>query len=152
MKKIVLFVFCFCFLMLLFQENSFACSCAVAAPLPSLRKQVSGARKESKAVFSGKVVEVNRNAQSQFITVKFKVENSWKGNITQEVSITTGLGSGDCGYSFEVGKSYLVYAYGSNENSLQTNICQRTGSLTDSSKDIKMLGKGTIKPLKKNND
>jgi len=44
----------------------------------------------------------------------FLVENIYKGKITSDtLTIYTGLGGGDCGIRFEIGKKYIVY--GENE-------------------------------------
>ena len=75
------------------------------------------------------------------VIVKFRVESSWKGKLLTELRLTTGLGNGDCGYPFEVGQKYLVYAYGSDVNRLGTNICQRTVDLIEAAADLKALGK-----------
>ena len=95
----------------------------------------------------GNVMEILGDRDSSAVVVKFRVKSTWKGRLTKRVSVSTGRGHGDCGYQFEVGQSYLVYAYGSDENSLSTNICQRTARLSESAADIKLLGKG--KPLSK---
>lgn len=43
--------------------------------------------------------------------VFLNVNNIFKGNkTTQTIRIITGMGGGDCGYSFKAGKSYIVYA------------------------------------------
>jgi hypothetical protein len=73
------------------------------------------------------------------------VEKLWKGVLPEEISIVTGRGNGDCGYRFEVGGSYLVYAYGSDESSLSTNICQRTAKLSVAQADLKVLGRGKVR-------
>lgn len=101
---------------------------------------VTKARNKAKAVFSGEVVEVIQNPQVFYVEVKFKVENSWKQARADEVIIRTGRGGGDCGYHFDVGQRYLVYAYGSNETKLETNISQRTRMLADAGEDLRLRG------------
>jgi hypothetical protein len=54
--------------------------------------------------------------------VKFRVEKYWKGVLTTEMIVVTGRGGGDCGYRFEVGARYLIFAYGG-DTKLETNIC-----------------------------
>jgi hypothetical protein len=87
-------------------------------------------------------MQILQESGSYGVLVRFRVESVWKGKAFQEVTIFTGQGGGDCGYRFEVGESYLVYAYGSNEN-LSTNICQRTAPRSADG-DMKLLGKGKI--------
>lgn len=119
---------------------AFACTCSLPDPGKSLRKQVAEERNESRAVFVGEVVEVTSDPNLLEVEVKFKVERSWKGFRASEITITTGRGGGDCGYRFEIGERYLVYASGS-EKQLGTNICQRTALLVDAKDDLKLLGK-----------
>ena len=72
---------------------------------------------------------------------------SFKGHLTNDtVSIITGFGHGDCGYNFEVGKEYIVYAndeinigYGKIKkvpNTFETNICTRTCTLNNLELDL----------------
>ena len=45
------------------------------------------------------------------LIVFLNVNTVFKGNrTTQKIRIITGIGGGDCGYSFKAGKSYIVYA------------------------------------------
>jgi hypothetical protein len=75
--------------------------------------------------------------------VKFRVEKYWKGVLTTEMIVVTGRGGGDCGYRFEVGARYLIFAYGG-DTKLETNICQRTKGLEEATEDLKLLGKGKV--------
>ncbi len=117
---------------------TYGCSCDLPTN-QSPKKQVKEALAKSKAVFLGKVISINRINYSSEVTIE--VIKSWKHIKTKKVVIYTGVGSGDCGYLFEIGKSYLVYAYG-DLNGLETNICQRTTELEDARNDLKILGKG----------
>jgi hypothetical protein len=100
---------------------------------------IAAARKSATAVFSGKVMSIE-NQSTLLVRVTFLVESAWKGQVAKSVTIQTGGGGGDCGYRFEIGERYLVYAYGSAE-SLSTNICQRTRPLSASAVDRKSLKK-----------
>lgn len=74
---------------------------------------------------------------------KVLVLTKYKGKIKSDtLTIITGVGGGDCGYEFEVGKKYIIY--GSNEkhigygktqklpsNTFTTDICTRTVSYND---------------------
>ena len=128
-------------LLLLAEVEDFACTCALPFPKPPLQKQVRVALNESRAVFSGKVLEVTEDPQTPHVTVRLSVERVWKGSPREEVRILTGRGGGDCGYQFEVGQSYLVYAYRWREGELGTNICQRTAKLSEASGDLRVLGR-----------
>lgn len=125
------------FLLLFFAaENSYACSCVYLSNL-TLKQEVEAAFTNSVAVFSAEVLEINEKPNVYNVSVKFKVNKSWKGIKTKEIVLTTGRGGGDCGYRFEVGKKYLVYAYGKT-NELGTGICSRT-AFVEGNKDIKIL-------------
>ncbi len=117
-----------------------ACTCAL--PLSNLthKQQVKKAKNESSAVFVGKVMKVVRNPDEFGVSVKFQVDKIWKGKLSRDVTIFTGRGGGDCGYQFEVGGTYLVYATGVRER-LSTSICLRTASWSVDG-DVKHLGKG----------
>jgi hypothetical protein len=119
-----------------------ACTCELPQPGKTLSQQVAEAREKSKAVFSGVALEVIENPQVFYVEVKFRVQRSWKLVNTDEITIRTGRGRGDCGYRFEIGESYLVYAYGSDESHLETNICQRTTRQADAGEELRLLGKG----------
>lgn len=119
-----------------------ACTCLVSSK--PLRTEVTQARNDSRALFSGKVLQITEDPQTFLLTVKLKVERVWKGSMPAEAIIETGRGGGDCGYGFEVGERYLVYASGSNESKMQTNICQRTARLSDAARDLRILGRGKV--------
>jgi hypothetical protein len=116
-----------------------ACTCNLPQLNRTLRQQVNQSRKHARAVFSGSVLRIDEAGDSMRVT--FKIEGSWKGALSKEVVVVTGRGGGDCGYRFEVGQNYLVYAYGVGEAGLGTNICQRTMPLAPGAGDLKILGK-----------
>jgi hypothetical protein len=99
------------------------------------------ARQKAKAVFVGKVLAVDSPSELLYNKVTIELESAWKGIRPAKLIILTGRGSGDCGYRFEVGETYLVFAYQYNKSYLGTNICQRTNVLSNASVDLKHLGK-----------
>lgn len=120
MKKIV---FILSILVLLtVTEKSFACSCKLNTK--PHKTQVKEAFDNSVAVFSGEVLEITPKGEYE-MTVKISVARSWKGNLLQEINLTTAKDSAMCGFSFQTGQKYLIYGYGTIE-SLSTNICSRT--------------------------
>lgn len=54
----------------------------------------------------------------------------------ENIEIATGSGGGDCGYPFQVGMDYVVYAYKNAEGRLETGICTRTRPLAQASEDL----------------
>lgn len=144
MKKIFfLTLVSFCFFTFGAAE-SFACSCILDEETPA-EIQIKKAYESAAAVFSGEVVEITKEPDDFNVRVKLKLEKSWKSDLSEEVIIRTGINDGLCGYKFEIGKKYLVYASGENEN-LRTDICRRTASLSKNS-DIVVLDK-IKKPIK----
>jgi hypothetical protein len=124
-----------------------ACTCELDLFQASETTKVRRARGEASAVFSGRVVELIRPADAHFFRVRFHVDRVWKGSVAAEAIVETGLGSGDCGYSFSKDETYLVYAYsGESGGPLGTNICQRTRLLSAAAADTRALGRGR-KPL-----
>lgn len=134
-------------LVFIYAMPTWACTCVDLPDIP-LDKQVREAVKDSARVFNGKVTKVvmpEDGAYSQ-VTVYFAIQKTWKGKARKTLILKTGLGGGDCGYRFEVGKTYLVYAYSTDEQmpnnngvTLETNICSRTQILNRATKDIEIL-------------
>lgn len=138
--KTSFFVFVICVLMLFAAANeTLACSCASAFLKTTLNQAVREAYKDSDAVFSGEVLKIDKNPNSNFAAVKFKVDKNWKGKNSSILSVRTAASSAECGYYFEIGKKYLVYAYRDNR-SLHVSICSRT-ALLDADPDPAILNK-----------
>lgn len=103
--------------------DALACSCEG-------EESVKNAIKHSDAVFSGVVIsktftnnvdslgvttvaDTNNTAQHQlsYAVVTFKIDKMHKGKIVSDtIIILTPKNSGACGYNFEVGQKYIVYA------------------------------------------
>src|SRR5262245_9771563 len=134
-----------------FEGTGWACSCRGA-------EGPSAAYRSAKAVFLGIAVvhspqtrktEVYRisgkNAgkkealEIEGYSFTFEIEEAFKGIKGKSVKIATDAGGGSCGYFFEVGKEYLVYAYGASEDSLTASICTRTRSVSDAQDDLALL-------------
>jgi hypothetical protein len=106
----------------------FACSCAE----PLLPRE---AAEKAAAVFTGVVTSHELVTRQDSPSgeprrhYQFTATDVFKGEVGTTVDVYTGLGGGDCGYSFEIGQKYLVYAYGTPPR-LNTNICSRTKIIT----------------------
>lgn len=139
------------FFILVAFEAAYACSCARSGPPCNYYGSTS-------VIFLGRVVGA---AQQRTITdkdgqkttfdvgtIRFLVQENYKGASGYEVEINSGTGGGDCGYWFLRNESYVVYAYRSTEdNKLYTNICTRTAHVTDAKEDLEYLrGLATAKP------
>ena len=76
-------------------------------------------------------------------TVGFRVSTVWKGDVARNVEVVTQPTGGACGYPFEEGVSYIVYASGSAAgDDLSAGICSRTGPLAQAGEDLSALGRG----------
>jgi hypothetical protein len=131
--------------MTIFHSSSvYACSCAQP-------QTVNDQFSRSEAVFAGKVLEVKEQKNvngSMTRAALFDVSRIWKGGTESQIIIHTGSGGGDCGFNFEKGKEYLVYAgtstmYGGKEL-LVTIMCDRTVALDQAKADLAVLGAGKI--------
>ncbi len=138
MKKIVFCLFSFIIIFAANYSASHACSC-LAPETDDLRVLVETDYKNSTAVFSGEVIEITRDEAAMEIRVKFRREKNWKGDAPEEFILKTADNSAMCGYNFEKGKKYLVYARGDKAD-LRAEICTRTAPLA-ANKDIKILEK-----------
>jgi len=119
-------------------QYAYACSCASrGGPSPS------EAFEKSTAVFSGEVIEIDKNDSSNIKTVKFDVQRVWKGVSGNQTTVITGSGDANCGYPFVMNETYLIYAVG---DPLYTQSCGRNTLFADSYDDLRVLGPGTEVP------
>ena len=72
-------------------------------------------------------------------TAQFRVEKVWKGTVKPLLKVRTGFGGGDCGYDFEVGKPYLVFAQGS-KPPYYTGMCSGTAPAEHGGRELENLG------------
>lgn len=82
----------------------------------------------SKEIFSKNDHEITGLRQT-YLKYKVKIIAVQKGKITSKI-LTIATSQGDCGYNFEKGKTYIIYAGYHKENKrdkfLYTSICTRT--------------------------
>ena len=74
------------------------------------------------------------------LSISFELSALWKGELRKDVAIRTGLWDALCGYHFELGEQYLVYAYSSGDGALHAGICSRTNVLAAAAEDMEQLG------------
>ena len=126
-------------------EQVYACSCVQpGSPSEELEK--------FSAVFAGTVVSVQHSydrdgrsvSREDRSTIGFEVSAVWKGAVYEDMSITTPPTGGSCGFTFEEGEEYIVYAYDSPyvDGGYTTGICSRTALLEQAQEDIDALGEG----------
>ena len=125
-----------------------ACSCSTPSPQEAIQ--------QSAAIFSGKVIQIKEASDwREWISfskqpvrggfeVVLEVQSVWKGmDQTQVLIFTEGWGGG-CGFPFEMGKEYLVYASYWERDVLETHSCSRTAGLIHASDDLQILGPGKL--------
>ena len=110
-------------------DAAYACFCATPRPPCDYYG-------ESTAIFLGRVVgsaerktfvDTKGNKTVYDVgTIRFLVQENYKGAPGYEIEIHSGTGGGDCGYWFLRNESYVVYAYKSEDNNLDTSTCTRT--------------------------
>ena len=70
--------------------------------------------------------------------VTLEVRTSWKGPAKGTLHVFTGSGAGDCGFRFQPGATYLLYAT-AGDGFLSTSICHRTAPAVTAGEDIRAL-------------
>jgi hypothetical protein len=116
---------------ILFPTATQACKCVEP---PSVEKEFE----RSKAVFSGKVIDIRNDKNNR--NILFEINETWKGISQTQIILRDELSS--CSLNFFEGESYLVYAYDFKDE-LTTNICDRTKELSSADEDLATLGKGS---------
>jgi hypothetical protein len=110
---------------------AFACSCAPSPP-------PAQAAEEADAVFAGEVVDIQRAGEFE-VEVVLAVSDVWKGGISERQVIRTGSDGAMCGFSFQGGEAYLVYA-SKGDDGFRTSSCSRTAPLSAADADVAVLG------------
>jgi protocatechuate 3,4-dioxygenase beta subunit len=152
MKRRLVFI---CFLASFACSNALACICGGPDRAKSMREVAEwyASRPEVALVFEGKVVKqevrtgpVGPPSSAISITfvdkhriVEFDVTRVFRGTQQTHLTIVTGMGTGDCGYDFSAGESYLVYASSLPGGTWFTSICSGTQTVEDSGTAIRFL-------------
>ena len=124
-------------LLLLLPDCASACSC-MGVPI---QRYISS----SDAVFSGEVVDLQKGASASRMfgpsdTVTLRASEVWKGPQRETLEVSTPSQGSACGYAFEEGQEYLVYAYGKQD--LKVDACGGTTHLSKADEDLALLGNG----------
>jgi hypothetical protein len=114
------------------------CSCL---PPPPPREALA----QADAVFAGRVVSVVRHEAEDpghpggpHLEVRIVPTRRWKAAAADTVTVRTATDSAACGFPFQEGEEYLVYAGG--EDALRVVTCSRTARLADAADDVAALG------------
>ena len=110
----------------------FACSCVVPPP-------PSEALEAAAAVFTGEVTNLSRRGRGDRYVVTFRVADVYKGEVRHRATLTTAQSTAACGYPFEEGERYIVYAHRMDDGTLAAGLCSRTARLDDAAEDLQVL-------------
>lgn len=153
--------------MALFTQSTFACSCLPPPPeIKSVRALAKWRANQVSTIFEGTAVDIelkspllqasvgslvsaNVDEITPVLRVNFSVSRWYRGAQRSRVQVETGIGGGDCGFGFEIGKKYLVYAYNDDADRLSTGICTATASLEDSASNLSYLRGEAVLPSTK---
>ena len=115
-----------------------ACSCAMP---PASQDALA----DSEAVFSGEVVAVEQGTATAsgpgYDTATLRVSEVWKGSGRGTLDVRTPSQGTACGYHFEEGHEYLVYAYAGKQG-LEVDSCGATKPLSRAGANLEALGEG----------
>ena len=97
--------------------TAYACSCAPSTPDEHFN--------DADVVFTGKVLQIEQNWNREY-EVKFEIEQRQKMEDDEKtVIVRTALTDAECGYIFQTGLTYVVYA-GLQDDRLYTDLCSGT--------------------------
>jgi hypothetical protein len=105
------------------------CSCLPPAVCRSLW--------EADVVFAGKAVS-KASAGSGTAAVTFEVSETWRGAAAARMEVRTSTAAAMCGYAFQLGREYLVYAR-QEGGQWVTGLCSGTKPMVDASEDQRFL-------------
>ncbi|MFQ5569324.1 MAG: hypothetical protein ACE5G0_06590 [Rhodothermales bacterium] len=118
---------------LLAARSAAACSCVVPPPPQE-------ALEEATVVFVGKVLSIDREDDLfPMLRVTLWVKHPIKGFFIETIEVQTARDSAMCGFPFERGERYLVYAHEA-EDALHVSLCSRTARLEEAKADLIALG------------
>mgnify|MGYP002400743113 CR=1 FL=1 len=126
-------------------ERASACSCAV-------NESVAEERNRSDAVFEGTVIgrkqtkKLFNRSSADPVAWTFQVHEVWKGGVVPEITVQSAMSGASCGFEFEQGRTYLVYARDTGEGRLDVSLCSRTALSIDAAEDKAELGAGSVPP------
>ena len=100
------------------------------------RVELKWARMEANV---GDVIPADLEEGPPGMQVSLDVSRSYRGAQQKNIRIRTGVGGGDCGFDFEVGKQYLVYAFADESGQLETGICSGTALVEESKANLSYL-------------
>jgi hypothetical protein len=118
-----------------------ACSCAGPDAPCSQYWRVS-------AVFAGRVEDIRpTSGEAGNLAVRFAVERRGRGVTTDTVVVESPAQNGvNCGYTFQPGERYVVYAFETPDRKLVTHMCAGNKRFADAAADLAFLDEVTGPP------
>ena len=114
-----------------------ACGCAPVVAVPGQQTRPVSFDREV-AIFSATVVEPSLLKG----TVTLLVEQVWKGNLTEQITMRTIGFDGQmstCDWKFDLGETYLVFGLGDSIATMRAEKCTLTAHLKDAGEALDML-------------
>lgn len=129
--------------------GALACSCELQPK--DMHEALKSAREKADAIFHGRVAGIEPvyaapgSKRLRLHRVTFKVTETFKGTVAPQQVVTTyrpdGIG---CGYLFEEGAEYLVYARADAPAGLETSMCSRTQPADKARLEFNSLRSGVL--------
>lgn len=116
------------FLIACFSVSSFSCTCGKADQAKSFTAATT--------IFSGKITALDKDKSGQWLLAKVQPDRLFKG--AGATVVRTAIFETSCGYSFQVGQSYLIWA-ADNAGQLSTGLCSLTKPLAQAEADLAWL-------------
>jgi len=111
-----------------------ACSCA--------EQSFEMAEHGAVAIFEARVAAIETVGDASH--VRMDVAQTWRAAEHEHVLVVTASSEAACGFTFEIGRSYLVYASGLEGDAYRVSLCSRTRRMEDADDDRGLLGSGVV--------
>ena len=115
-------------------DRAAACSCA--------EQPFEMAHASAAAIFEGRVTSIETVDGTS--RVRLDVVQTWRAAEHEHVEVVTAPNEAACGYTFEIGRSYLVYASSAEGDAYRVSLCSRTRRMEDADDDRSLLGSGVV--------
>ena len=136
------------------------CTCISPPGIITMRDLAQWHSDQSKIIFEGQVerqeiefgsIGAPRTAMSMTFNgahrvVTIRASRVYRGHSQETFTALTGMGLGDCGFDFEIGKKYLVYADPIDDRTSFTSICTGTDLVEHSGPALRLLRKEPPSP------
>src|SRR5262245_58783404 len=139
-RSVLSVLFCVLLLTTVFTDEAVACLCRPGGE-PMCQEYW-----RTDVVFAGTVAGISKitigevEHQIDQRLARFEVAETFRGEPLAKAEIITGWGGNDCGYRFNDGETYLVYARrGEQDRRLYTSVCTRTPPLSQAMEDLNYI-------------